>query len=327
MGESSMIYDCFTFFNELDLLEIRLNILNDVVDKFVLVEMTKTHSGKDKPLYYEQNKERFQKFHHKIIHIIVDDCPESNDSWVPENYQRNCIYKGLQNCQPNDVIMISDLDEIPNPDIIKTLDCTKKIYLLEQKMYYYFINYQDVATPLWLLGTKVLSYQNFLHGLDNLDIPYSTFLIEKLNRGTTATKIRLYDGAEHIQNAGWHFSYLGGIDAIIKKIQSFSHQEYNKPEFLDAQSVQRKIELGQDIFNRMGHSYVITNIDKTFPKYILENKEKYKHLIFHPTLRYHLTKLLFKIKYFFYHKEKVAEHRKIYVCGLKVLSYKKKGRK
>ena len=88
-----MIYDCFTFFNEFDLLEIRLNELDSVVDKFVLVEATKTFSGKDKPLYFNENKNKFNKFLNKIIHVIVDEYPNLNGDWVIENHQRNEISK------------------------------------------------------------------------------------------------------------------------------------------------------------------------------------------------------------------------------------------
>ncbi|MGN1154117.1 MAG: hypothetical protein ACI4S3_08815 [Candidatus Gastranaerophilaceae bacterium] len=96
-----MIYDCFTFFNELDLLEIRLNILNDVVDKFVLVEATKTFTGQDKPLYYNDNKEKFSAFNAKIIHVVVDDYPSIGleTAWGYENWQRNCISRGLNNAK------------------------------------------------------------------------------------------------------------------------------------------------------------------------------------------------------------------------------------
>ncbi len=323
-----MIYDCFTFFNELDLLEIRLNILNDVVDKFVLVEMNRTFSGKNKPLYYEENKERFSKFQDKIIHVIVTDCPESKDSWISENYQRNCIARGLKNCQPDDVILISDLDEIPNPGLIKNLDCSQKIYLLEQKMYYYFINYLDIYSPLWLTGTKVLSYQNFLHGLDQVKISYSTFLPESLNHGTTANKIRLWDGAEHIQNGGWHFSYLGGVEAIVKKIQSFSHQEFNTPTYLDKNLILKRIQNGDDLFNRKDHRYWPVYLDHTFPQYILDNQDKYKKLIFEISPRQLLLrriKLVLKsILAFLYHKEESIGHQKFYLFGIKILSYKRK---
>src|SRR5689334_5945992 len=115
-----MIYDCFIFFNELELLDIRLNILNEVVDKFVLVEATQTHQYKPKPLYYSDNKERFKAFHDKIIHLIVDELPPNptngpRNSWDMERFQRNCIARGLNDCKPDDVIIISDLDEIPDP--------------------------------------------------------------------------------------------------------------------------------------------------------------------------------------------------------------------
>src|SRR4051812_5983866 len=100
-----MIYDCFTFFNELDLLEIRLNELDPVVDKFVLVEATKTHQGKEKPLYFTMNKSRYEKFLPKIIHVVVDTYPdyEGQSAWLLEHHQRNMIMKGLEGCSPADV--------------------------------------------------------------------------------------------------------------------------------------------------------------------------------------------------------------------------------
>ena len=122
-----MIYDCFTFFNELDLLEIRLNVLNDVVDKFVLVEATTTFSGTPKPLYFNENKKRFDKFASKIIHVIINDTPIQpktiiGEYWSWEFFQRNAIVRGLVNCKETDTILISDLDEIPNPNQIKDFE-------------------------------------------------------------------------------------------------------------------------------------------------------------------------------------------------------------
>jgi len=275
-----MIYDCFTFFNELDLLEIRLNILNDTVDKFVLVEATKTHSGKNKPLYFEQNKERFKKFCDKIIHIVVDDYPEYETSWTYENYQRNCITRGLINCKDNDIILISDLDEIPNPQIVTKYAKTDGIKLLEQNMYYYFVNCINVDSLIWPLGTKILSYKDFLHSLDNIEIKYNDYLIQKLNEGTTPTKIRMYLDVKHIKNAGWHFSYCGGVEAIAYKIKSFSHQEFNSTEYTDLSEIEKRIKNGEDIFGRKEFKYEIVKLDSSFPKYILDNKEKYSHLIY-----------------------------------------------
>lgn len=275
----NMVYDCFTFFNELDLLEIRLNVLNAVVDKFVLVEMTKTYSGIDKPLFYSENKGRFAQFENKIIHVVVDDVPESNDSWVLETYQRNAIARGLKSCRPQDIILISDLDEIPDPNVISKLDCSREIYLLEMRMFYYFLNYLDFGHPVWRLGTKALSYRNFLNCLDDIDVPYTVYLPESLNHGTTPSKIRMWNGAKRIASAGWHFSYLGGYDTIITKIRSFSHQEYNKPEFLDKDVLMRKIAMGKDLFNRKDHFYVAVPIGRKFPQYIVQNKERFSNLI------------------------------------------------
>ena len=111
-----MIYDCFTFFNELDLLEIRLNILYEKVDFFVIVEANKTHTGKDKPFYVQESFARFERFKEKIKYIQVTDMPSGN-AWTLENFQRNCIMRGLDKLADDDIVAISDLDEIINPDV------------------------------------------------------------------------------------------------------------------------------------------------------------------------------------------------------------------
>ena len=301
-----MIYDCFTFYNELDLLEIRLNVLNNVVDKFVLVEMNKTFSGQDKPLWYQENKNRFSKFQDKIIHVVVSDCPEfdgdiKDTAFMREMWQRNCIARGLKNCKPDDVIIISDVDEIPKPEILRNIDCSGDIvWLLEMKRCYYFINYIDVF-PEPVCAAKVLSYKNFQHVLDGVPVKFGRFLNEKLNPldTTTAQKIRMWNGAKHIPDAGWHFSYLGGIDAIIKKIQSFSHQEFNTPEYTDKKLLSKRIFSGQDLFKRTNHFYKTVDLDESFPKYIRENKRKYRHLIFRIPFSYRAKQYLNKLFYVF----------------------------
>lgn len=324
-----MIYDCFTFFNELEMLEIRLNVLDDVVDRFVLVEMTKTHSGDDKKLYFKENKERFAKFKDKIIHIIVDDCPDTDDPWVRETYQRNCIARGLVQCCDEDIIIISDLDEIPKPEVISRLDCSKDIYQLEQKMYYYFINYLDVGNPLWLLGTKVLSYKNFLNGLDMIDVPYCTYLPECINHGTTASKIRVWRGAARVAEAGWHFSYAGDVDFIINKIKSFSHQEFNDDKYLNKRGLIEKIAKGADLFDRKGHAYMAIPLDKSFPRYILNNRNKYSHLIFSVSfigrVKFYIKRALVATFDFVYKKYKLEDgRRRVFILGVKVFSYKRR---
>ena len=118
------VYDCFTFYNELELLELRLNSLWDMVDYFVLVESDKTYNNKAKPFYFEQHKSDFEKFLPKIKHIkIHPDIPYAGvGDWSLENNQRNSIAKGLQDAEPDDLIFISDLDEFPAVDILQRIN-------------------------------------------------------------------------------------------------------------------------------------------------------------------------------------------------------------
>jgi len=272
-----MIYDCFTFFNELDLLEIRLNYLNSVVDKFVLVEMGITHSGQSKPFYYEENKERYAQFADKIIHIKVEDYPDMDSisdyekGWCLENYQRDCIMRGLNDAEDDDTIMISDVDEIPSIEAITSFQ--GGLFAMRQKMMYYYLNCLDVSNQYWFRGTKIcdmdiLMYPGFEVEDENL--------VKHTQKGFP-TYIRFYEGLAILQG-GWHFSYLGGAEAVVKKIKAFAHQEFNNENYTDVKEIERKILEGEDIFGR-GYKYEAVPIDETFPDYIVKNQEKYKHLI------------------------------------------------
>ncbi len=274
-----MIYDCFTFFNELDLLEIRLNVLNNVVDKFILVEMNKTHSNNDKAFYFEENKERYAEFLDKIIHIKVSDCPSKEKfsnmsdlqySWLLENYQRNAILRGLTEVQPTDFIIISDLDEIPKPEIVASYD-SSGIWVFEQKMIYYYLNCLSLLEPIWC-GTRMGTMKDFFEQ----EVPENAK--KELFQKALPCSFRLSDG-KRIPHAGWHFSYLGGAEAIINKIKSFAHQEHNIEENLTVEKITKKIENGQDLFGREELKFNTVKLDNSFPKYIVGNQEKYKHLI------------------------------------------------
>jgi beta-1,4-mannosyl-glycoprotein beta-1,4-N-acetylglucosaminyltransferase len=281
-----MIYDCFIFFNELDLLEIRLNVLNDVVDKFVIVEATKTHSGKSKPLFFNENKERFKDFQHKIIHVIVDDYPPFVTAWTFENHQRNGILRGLKDARPEDVILISDLDEIPNPQVVKLhAQNLKEIKLLIQKMHYYYLNYLNFTAPDWGLGTKMLPYRFFNASEKQLKFSYSEYLLPEVNQGVTPTKIRFVENVKMISNAGWHFSYLGGVDAIIEKISRVCHLEFTLDKYKDKKRLTEAIESGRDLYGR-GDRFFGVEIDDSYPKYLKDNQAKYQHLIFNVTPQY-----------------------------------------
>ena len=115
------VFDCFPLFNEIDLLELRLNELWDVVDVFVIVEAKKTFTGKRKPMCLPDNEERLAKYIHKIRYVVVEDFPDGMSNWGKEEYQRNAIKKGLSDVLPDDILIFSDLDEIPRAMVVKSI--------------------------------------------------------------------------------------------------------------------------------------------------------------------------------------------------------------
>jgi beta-1,4-mannosyl-glycoprotein beta-1,4-N-acetylglucosaminyltransferase len=232
--------DCFIFYNELDLLEYRLAVLDSIVDYFVLVEATHTHTGKEKPLYYEQNKSLFEDYASKIIHIVVDDFPykypdidcSKNQQWVNENFQRIAIDRGISKLSLNDddYILISDLDEIPNPSILKVIKRDNKnfdMYSLSQDFYYYNLNSKMNST--WY-DARICSYKYY-----------------RQNRNCQTIRTTR---CNFIENGGWHLSYFGDAQFIQNKIQHFTHQEFNSDTYTDLSMIKNKIQQGQDLFNR-----------------------------------------------------------------------------
>ena len=250
------VYDCFPFFNELELLEIRLNELNDVVDYFVIAEANVTHSGKPKPFNFENNKERFEKFLTKIIYIKVEDMPVDSDAWTKERHQRDALTKGLTNCTDDDTLIISDADEIPSPDFIKNYSIDQGPKWLKQSLYYYYLNYR---LPEDWNQAKIIPYKEFKNGYTPCKVRYADFPMA--------------------DNAGWHFSYLGGTDRVIEKIESFAHQEYNTESIKDRKILEEKIRTGNDIYNRPGAMPMkIEKIDYSYPKFIQKNEEYFKSI-------------------------------------------------
>ena len=250
------IFDCFPFFNELDLLDIRLHEMDSIVDYFILVEATKTHSGKNKSLYFNDNKERFKPFLHKIRHVIVDDFPEPDDAssqknldeaWTRERLQREAIMRGFidVDVQDDDICIISDADEIPNAATVVQYKASDGVKCLEMKLHYYYLNLQG---SMWD-EVKILPY-NILKTI-----------------GPCGAR---YQQCDKISNGGWHWSYLGKEEKIIEKIESWAHQEYNKPQFKQLEHITTAINNGVDLFDR-GDKYKIVPIDESYPQYIIDN--------------------------------------------------------
>ncbi|MCD8039704.1 MAG: glycosyl transferase GT17 family protein [Lachnospiraceae bacterium] len=279
-----MVYDCFQFFNELDILKIRLNVLNPVVDKFVISEATETFSGMKKPLYYEENREMFAEFADKIIHVVVEDTP-AGDTHYRDTFQKNAVTRGLAGCNDDDIILFSDLDEIPNPDKIREIlenFRTDKIYHFAQRLFYCYLNMEEVSGNL-------LSYAGEFEGVERKRWIGTKMCSYKLLReqGLQLGELRFPERKEigiRVEDGGWHFGYMGGHGErdirkrVQEKVVSAAHQEYNSKRVLS--NVTDQIKDGKDIFGRNAE-FVRCEIDDSFPEYIREHKEELDFLIMH----------------------------------------------
>ena len=146
------IYDCFSYLDEDLLLDLRFNILDRFVDYFVIVESNKTWQNNHKNHNFDISK--FQKFREKIIYIKITDMPDGNNPYLRENYQRNCISRGIEKADNEDLIIISDLDEIPNPNKLKEFKKSMKYAVFKQMHFYYKINLQSQVNPFWF-GSRI----------------------------------------------------------------------------------------------------------------------------------------------------------------------------
>lgn len=259
-----MIIDCFTFCDELDLLELRLHTLADVVDQFALVEADSTFQRTPKPLHYAEHRDdpRFAPFRDRITHVIVDDLPVGT-AWGREHFQRNAIRRGLYDCQNDDLILVSDVDEIPNPEAVAGLSYPPTLYrdhtsiAFKQRLYAYTLNWRH-ARPWY--GTRA--------------VLYCTLGEPQALRQTQGPR---YPGEPIIEDGGWSFSSFGGVSAVQAKLQSFSHTTCNRPEYLDAAYIQACIDNGRSILPNDGNDYVWQDVDDTYPPYLLANLDRFQH--------------------------------------------------
>ena len=263
------IYDCFQYFDEDHIVDLRLNILNDYVDYFVISESTKTHQGKNKKINFNSNN--FPKFKKKIKFVIADYKEEINftkheggESPI-EQHQRNVLFDGIKDALPDDLIILSDSDEIPDLSKLNEIKPNKKYIAFSQKMFMYKLNLQNLAESNWI-GSKVIKKKNIIsmQALRNLKFKnYPFWRIDKRHH--------------QIIKGGWHFSFLQTPKQIIKKIKSFSHGEFDNNS-LNENEVQEKISKNQDIFNR-GFKLKKIQLDNSYPEFILKNKEKFEEWI------------------------------------------------
>ena len=239
------IFDCFTYFNEVDILRIRLEELGDLVDFFVIVEASETFTGSSKRFYFDDIPSWIDKWKEKIIRVKVNFPQDVNTSWLKEYYQRNAIISGLSLAEPEDIIIISDADEIINSNIVSQLKLIKKPVRLDVKQYFWNYNWQvpqhcnQGARPI------VARFKDL-----------ETHSCQELRAGDWHT----------IPDAGWHFSFFGETEKIKKKIESFAHTEYDITEYKNDEAILYRINNGIDPFDRFPLKYY--EIDQTYPKFV-----------------------------------------------------------
>lgn len=203
-------YDAFTFFNELDLLELRLHELHRHVDAFILVEAPWTFQGAPKPLFFDDNRRRFRRFLPQIRHVVVPDQPASPDPWQREYHQRNAIRRGLAGLRPTDLVLVSDADEIIRPAAIAEAERRACFSFLELDLYYYYLD--------WLAQPWCRAYA----------APYATIAaMPDLSEPRSLDRKYFETGIPEsvVPQAGWHFSWAGGVQRMIDKLAAFSHTE------------------------------------------------------------------------------------------------------
>lgn len=282
--EKKMVYDCFMLLDEIDLLEIRLNVLNSIVDYFVITEATTTQMGEKRELIFPKVQDRFVAFKHKIIYNVCDnDAMQFENQWERETYQKNYVINGLKEAVDEDIMMYSDVDEIPNPDKIQEILSgfeQEKIYHFVQRMFNFYLNYENVDNYLlafcgdfpgvyperWL-GTKLCTIR---------------IAREKTVDGLRAPQ-RIKEPGVRVEEGGWHFSYMGGSGAAVTKrvkhkLKSFSHAEFNNWRYYNIFHIKKTIRQGKDFLGRTA-IFRKVKIDDSYPSWIVEHHKDYPHLV------------------------------------------------
>jgi len=289
------IYDCFMYFDEDLLLDLRFNTLNKFVKKFVIAEATYTHNGTKKKLNFDINK--FKKFKDKIIYIIVDKQPDNIlkilDSETKEQkgeklilngmardyFQRENLSRGIEEALNDDLILISDLDEIPDLNKMDLSKINNKIIIFEQKMFYYKLNlfYQDYT---WL-GTKAVRKKNLITPQWLRNVKGKNYPKWRLD---TLFSKKKYTNLYFIKNVGWHFTCLRTAEELEKKLLNFAHHYEYEESGLSIKDLKKLIEEKRVMYDhnidQKGYKWSGKSILKNYdidllPEYISSNQKKY----------------------------------------------------
>ena len=286
------IFDCTTFYSEHLMLDVRFNILNEKVDKFIVVESLFSHSGKPKKLNFDIKN--YQKFKDKINYIIIENEPEGlivNQNLSSAEKRLNSLTrveqsydymaKSLNDAEDNDLIILSDNDEIPNLNSKQFLNSKKNIFIFEQLFFYYKFNlHYDLMN--WF-GSKAcrkkkLMSMSWLRNLKNKQYPFWRF-------DTLFSKTK-YNNLEIIKDGGWHFTNLMTAEKLYEKMSNFGHHNEFDESGLKINDIKSKIEnremfynhfLDQTNPNKWKNDYKLKIINENkLPLYVMQNKEKFK---------------------------------------------------
>ncbi|ATJ90964.1 MULTISPECIES: glycosyltransferase family 17 protein [Acetobacter] len=265
------IYDCFPFFNELEMLEIRLKLMDPVVDYFVICESNRTFTNNEKPRYFFENKERFLPWREKIIYVQIDDFPDTQDPFQREYYQRNALLRVAAQADDDDMFIIADVDELVRPQCILEASNFDGFVTFHMPMFQFYMNLKQSDNG-W--SACYATRKKYLVGFENL----STARWDRTKiAADLAPKGKMLD----LHNSGWHFTHLGGIERLKYKFNSYSHAHDLWP------SAMRK---GDALKNHIISGGVVGNFKETcrfvpisYPEYPLiinDNQTYYKELGF-----------------------------------------------
>ncbi len=260
------VFDCFMYDGEIEVLLIRFHELNDVVDTFVIVEATQTHSGSPREVKLKRDNPRISQFVHKIRHVVAPDI-QTNDPMVRDQRQRNAIIFGLDDADPNDLIIISDADEIPRASVVtEMVNDSHEIFGVGMILSYFFFNYRNVTGPesdaVWTVAVTKR----------HLDHTAATFIRLGIRFGS-------FPNTKYFSRGGWHFSYLMNHVRLKQKIEAFAHQEHNTPEFLNALSIEETVRTRSDLFGRQTYKWDVVDTDD-LPQWVLANKDSMSHFFY-----------------------------------------------
>ncbi|MBD3663039.1 hypothetical protein [Sulfitobacter aestuariivivens] len=278
------IFDCFTFYNELRLLELRLQLHWDSVDRFVIAEATRTFQGQRKSLFLLDAKERFAPYWHKIEHLIIDDMPETQNSWDREYHQRNALGRGLAAASSSDIVLLSDVDELIRPEVLSDLKTRqlgpRDILCFELDWYAYYLNFKRAEkwlrqSPRGILKGSLSRFQS----LREVRGPVTSFTRDFVRACKTNWSFGKFMKRRLVPDAGWHLTWLGGTSAIVDKARAISvHSSMtNSGDDLSETFLKQRgaIEQGQ---GTDGFSPVA--LDASYPQIILDNTQQWEDLIF-----------------------------------------------